>query len=415
MNTKVRKSLLASFAAILLMSSFNPVLAKEKVKEQAKKEEQTEAVEKKEVYPDLGIESESVVLYDMKLKKIVYQKNPDSVIPTASLAKIMTLSIASDKLKNSDVKNTDEVTISEKAWKTGGSRMFIEVGKQVPFGELFKGVAVISGNDAAVSIAEHISGSTEEFVKEMNAKAAELKMNNTTFETVNGLPIDGLMDVSTAKDLTLLTIDYLKKYPDNLKIHSMKSYAFDNGRNVIEQKNRNPLLKSYEGADGLKTGWIEGHHNLIGTAQGNGIRLIAVIMSSPSEEVRAQDAKKLLDYGFSQYRVYSFADKDELVEKVTVYKAKDIKKTSVVYENKTEITIHNMDAKKIKQKIDIPDYITGGKKKGDVIGSKKIYLGDEVIETINIVLTEDLPKSNLITTIFDSIALVFNKITSKLF
>lgn len=404
MVNKFKKPVIGVMTALLLFSSPAVGFAEE-VKTGDKNKKQVE----KEVKPELDLFSESAFLYDMNLNKVIYEKNPDQKIPTASLAKVMTLLIASEQLASGNVKKEDKVTVSEKAWKTGGSRMFLEVGRQVPFNEIFKGVAVVSGNDASVAIAEHIDGSTEKFANRMNKKAKELGMKNTTFVSPNGLPVDDRTDISTAKDLGLMTKEYIKKYPGNLKIHSLQEYAFDTGRGVIEQKNRNPLLGEYKGADGLKTGFIEDTYNLIGTAQKDGIRLIFVSMKSASANERAKDAKTLLDYGFGQYNKYHIANKGEKISSLPVYKTKDVKKTDIVIKEDAEVVIHSSQLKngKIEKKIHLPEYVNASKglKSGAKVGSISYYAGKKEIYEVELVIREDLEPASWWEKGLDSIIL----------
>ena len=364
---------------------------------------------------EVNIQAESAVVFDMNLGEVVYQVNPDKQYPTASLAKVMTMYLASEAKANGEVKDDDLVDISAKAWKTYGSRMFLEVGRQVPYGDIMKGIAIVSGNDASVAMAEHLEGSTDNFVKKMNEKAVALGMENTKFETVNGLPKDGSLDLSTANDLAKLSVDYINKYESNLGIHSTKTFAFDTGRGVIEQSNHNPLLGKYEGVDGLKTGYVDNHYNYIGTAKRDGVRLVVVTLKSPSASARESDAKKLLDYGFSQYKKYTFNDANTTLDKLAVYKSSDVKETEVVIKDKLEIVLHSKYEEGLREEIDIPDYLLGGQKKGDVVGEKNIYSGDELLAQADIVLTEDLPKANFLGRVFDSIAISFNWIVDKIF
>lgn len=394
---EVKKPLIGIIAAAILISAPISTFA-EKADDVHKTKSKSKAAKVVKM-PKLPIESEAVYLYDMNLNKVVYSKKPNKVLPTASLAQLMSLYLASDALTSGKVKANEKVKISEKAWRTPGSRMFLEIGREVPFGELFKGVAVVSGNDASVAMAEHLEGSTSNFVDKMNEKAKELNMTKTKFRSVNGLPEGDKEDTSTAKDLGVMTVSYLKEYPGNLAIHSMKQYNFDTGREVIEQTNRNPLLQSYGAADGLKTGWIEGSYNLIGTAEKDGVRLVVVTLKGESEQVRAKDARTLLDYGFNQYKKYVFDKKGDKVETLPVYKSSETKKANLIMQDDLELIIHTSQLSKknkIKEKVVIPDYINAGKglKAGDVVGKKQIFIGKKLIHETDIVVKEDIEKGS---------------------
>ncbi|MCU7666954.1 D-alanyl-D-alanine carboxypeptidase family protein [Bacillus thuringiensis] len=403
---QLKKPLIGVMSLLVLATAPSAAFAEKEDTHAKKKVKAAEVVK----MPELPIESEAAFVYDMNLKKVIYEKNADEVIKTASLAKVMTLFLASDDLAAGKVKENDKVLVSEKSWKTGGSRMFLEVGREVPFGEAFKGVAVVSGNDAAVAIAEHLAGSTDEFVKRMNKKAKELKMTHTNYRSVNGLPDGDLDDTSTPRDLGNMTVKYLKKYPGNLKIHSLQEFSFDTGRGVIKQKNRNPLLGEYTGADGLKTGWIDGHYNLIGTAEKGGVRLVIVTMKGATEQIRAKDAKILLDYGFNQYNKYVLNKKGEKVATLPVYKASEDKKAEVVMKNEDEVVIHSSQLKgkqKVKEKLVLPDYINAGKgmKAGDLVGKKQYFIGKKLIHESDVVLKEGIEKGNWWQKTLDSILL----------
>lgn len=412
-----KKTAVGLLSASLLLSSSNVALAEESNKKETKVETKKEEVN----FPDLQIESESAILYDTHLNKIIFEKNADQVTPTASLAKVMTMLLSSEAIKSEKIKEDDLVTISKKAWKTGGSRMFLNVGAKVPFNELFAGLAIVSANDAAVAMAEHLEGSTQEFAKKMNEKAKELDMKNTNFISPNGLPDGENTDVSTARDLMLLSKDYLKKHPNNMVIHKKLEFvtdkAYSGGRDDIQQSNRNPILKDYKGADGLKTGWIDGHYNFIGTAVKDDVRLIVILMTSPSLKARTNDAEKLLNFGFEQYSKIIVNKAGDEIQKIAVYKSEGVKKTQVVIKDSIELVVHNSDFEEgeIKEEIILPKHLIGGKKENEVVGKKNIYLGKKKIATADLVITEDLPKAGFLQSILDNISLMVKWVSDKLF
>ena len=177
--------------------------------------------------PPVSISSPSAILINAENGDILFEKEKNENYDIASVTKVMTLLIASEELKKGTLKGTDKVKVSEKAWRMGGSKMFIEVGQEVAAEELIKGIAIVSGNDAAVALAEHMGGTEEQFVEKMNAKAKELKMKDTTYYSPNGLGLgdDKHFDTSTAKDLALLAKYYVNAYPENMKIHGMTEYT----------------------------------------------------------------------------------------------------------------------------------------------------------------------------------------------
>jgi serine-type D-Ala-D-Ala carboxypeptidase (penicillin-binding protein 5/6) len=239
------------------------------------------------------ISARSAIVMDMTTGRILYAKNADDTIQPASITKVLSLYLADEAIREGRVHPRDPVKISRKAWRTGGSKMFIQVGSEIPLGVLLTGMAVVSANDASVAVAEYIGGDVKSFVERMNRKARELGMTRSSFRNPNGLPAKG--QVSTARDMLILARDYLLRFPESLNIHSQRYFTY----NDITQHNRNALLKRYPNADGLKTGWVHqaGYH-IIATAKRDNTRLIAVVMGAKNPNLRTKDAEKLLDMGF---------------------------------------------------------------------------------------------------------------------
>ncbi len=241
----------------------------------------------------LRITSRSAILMDMTADRILFAHNADAAIQPASITKVLSLYIADEAIREGQVTLRDPVKISRKAGRTGGSKMFLQAGSELPLEELLKGMAVVSANDASVAVAEYIGGGTEKFVERMNRKARELGMYNSHFRNPNGLPAEG--QVTTARDILTLARAYLSQFPESLNIHSQQYYTY----RKITQHNRNSLLSRYPNADGLKTGWVHkaGYH-LVATAKRGDTRLIAVIMGAKNPKIRSREAERLLDEGF---------------------------------------------------------------------------------------------------------------------
>ena len=221
----------------------------------------------------ITVNARSAILMEAASGQILAAHNKDERIPPASFVKVLTLYIVYDMLREGKFKLADEVYISKKAWETGGSKMFIAVDTKIPLEELIKGIAVVSGNDACVAVAEYISGTTEAFVHLMNETASKLGMSSSHFENPHGLPSP--QQYTTAYDMAVLVRSYVNAFPDALHIHSLQEYTYGN----IRQDNRNILLRRDPTVDGLKTGYIEesGYH-LVATAKRDERRLIAVVM-----------------------------------------------------------------------------------------------------------------------------------------
>jgi D-alanyl-D-alanine carboxypeptidase len=235
----------------------------------------------------------SAILMDMSTGRVLYSHNADDPLPPASITKVLSLYLADEAIREGRVRPTDPVRISRKAGQTGGSRMYIQAGSEIPLAELLKGMAVVSANDASVAVAEHIGGDVETFVGQMNRKARELGMERSVFKNPNGLPAKG--QFTTARDMMILAGHYLRRFPESLDLHSQQYFTYHD----ITQRNRNSLLRHYPDADGLKTGWIvkSGYH-IVATAKRGNTRLIAVVMGAKTPGIRAREAARLLDEGF---------------------------------------------------------------------------------------------------------------------
>ena len=239
----------------------------------------------------------SAILMDMTTGRVLYARNADDPLPPASITKVLSLYIADEAIRDGKVHPSDLVKISRRAGRTGGSKMFIQAGSEIPLDELLKGMAVVSANDASVAVAEYIGGNVEGFVKQMNGKARDLGMTRSFFKNPNGLPARG--QFTTARDMLILACDYLQRFPESLNLHSQQYYTYRD----ITQRNHNSLLRHYPDADGLKTGWvIKGGYHIVATAKRGNTRLIAVVMGAKTPAIRAKEAEGLLDEGFRMVR-----------------------------------------------------------------------------------------------------------------
>ena len=234
------------------------------------------------------------ILYNMQSGKVLYAQDADRRIAPASLTKIMTMYMVMDHIKAGKVKLKDQVKISALAAKQGGSRMRLRAGERVSLDKLMMGLAVSSGNDAAMAVAEHVAGSQKAFVRLMNAKAKKLGMKNTVFLNPHGLPAKG--QITTARDMLILSQNYLKTHPKVMRYHRMKTLD----HRGVTTYNKNPLLKDCPGADGLKTGWIQASgYNLISTVKRGDTRLVGVVLGSANSKVRAREMRSLVEAGFT--------------------------------------------------------------------------------------------------------------------
>jgi len=246
---------------------------------------------------ELKLSVHSAILMDATTGRVLYTHNADAPLQPASITKVLSLYLADEAIREGKVRPTDTVKISRKAGRTGGSRMFIQAGSEIPLEELLKGMAVVSANDASVAVAEYIAGNVEGFVEMMNRKAGELGMTHSVFKNPNGLPARG--QYTTARDMLILANKYLQRFPEALNLHSQQYFTY----NDITQRNRNSLLRNYPNADGLKTGWVfQAGYHIVATAKRGNTRLIAVVMGAKNPSIRARETEMLLDEGFMMVR-----------------------------------------------------------------------------------------------------------------
>ena len=242
----------------------------------------------------------SVILIEASTGKVLYEKNADEKLPPASVTKVMTMLLTMEAIDSGKIALTDLVSASEHAASMGGSQIYLKVGETMTVEDLLKSVVVCSANDAAVALAEHISGSEESFVAAMNARAKELGMVNTTFENTNGLDDTTQNHLTTARDIAIMSAELIEKHPKILTYSSIWMDTIRDGAFGLTNTNR--LIRFYHGANGLKTGSTSRAKFCISaSAKRDGLQLIAVIMGSPTRDTRNQVAKDLLDFGFANY------------------------------------------------------------------------------------------------------------------
>lgn len=346
------------------------------------------------------VHARSAVLLNAYSGVFLYEKNTDERLIPASLVKILTLYLAFDALKAGQAKLEDQVTISKNAWKMGGSQMFIEVGQQVKFDDLLKGITVVSGNDACVAVAEAVSGSVPVFVQNMNDKAKTLGLTNSQFLDPHGLPAEG--QYTSARDIAILSYHYIKDHPEALKYHSLKEFTYGN----ITQQNRNGLLFQDNTADGLKTGWTkEAGFHLVATAQRDNDRFIAVVMGAKKVKEREEDAQVLLTYGFKNFSTTKFCGKGEKVGEIKVWKGK---KGIVSVEPSEDgfITLRKGKEKALSITKQIPESIFAPVAKAQRLGTLTITLDGNKVREIALVASEEVPKGGILKRMLHSFILI---------
>ena len=264
--------------------------------------------------------AKTALLIDLSTGEVLLDKNSDEKTYPSSMTKIMTALMAFEKIKDGTLSMDQEFLISKKAWKMGGSKMFIEVDKKVKVSDLLLGVVVQSGNDASIAIAEGISGSEETFAIEMNNLAKKIGLNNTNFTNSSGWPNDN--HYTTAKDLAKVAQYTLNEHPELYKMYAITEFTYSG----IKQDNRNPLLYSFEGADGFKTGHTQAAgYGLVGSAERGGRRLLLVLNGLETSRSRAQESLRLMDWGFNNFQLVDFYKQGEFVIEASTWLGKQEK------------------------------------------------------------------------------------------
>ena len=332
----------------------------------------------------------SALLMDYDSGKILYEMNPHEKLPPASVTKIMTMLLTMEEIQKGNLKYTDIVTASAYAKSMGGSTIFLDEGEQMSVDDLLKGIAVSSGNDACVAIAEHISGNTQDFVQAMNKRAKELGMNNTNFVNCNGL--DTPEHYTTAYDIALMSRE-LMKHEDIFRYTTIWMDSLRNGEFTLS--NTNKLIRFYDGATGLKTGSTsKALFCISATAKRDNLHLISVIMGAPTSKERQKDASSLLNYGFGKYKNSLPVKKNDTVPDVKISKG-----TKQYAKVKVTDDIRVLEEKGSKEEIKIDYKIKKGikapVKAGDIAGEVICSQNGKTLGKSNIIYTEDINKINL--------------------
>ncbi len=332
-------------------------------------------------------DAQSAVLMDGLTGQILYEQNPHLRIPPASFVKVLTLYIVFDALRAGQIKMEDLVTVSEKAWRIQGSKMFIKVGERVKVDDLLKGITVASGNDACIAIAEHLAGSEEVFVSKMNEKAALLGLKESQFKNSHGMPTDD--QYTSAMDMVLLARRYIEDHPEALVYHSTTEFEY----NKIRQGNRNTLLQKNIGVDGLKTGHIEesGYH-LLATAKREGQRMIAVVMGCNKMNKRAPEGQKLLEYGFKNFSTVEVVKKGATFGPVKVKRGKSNQVILTALED-GRMTVPKGKENSVSAVPQLPQSIVAPIQKGQAVAKVLIQNEGKVVKEVNLIASLAVEKS----------------------
>lgn len=345
------------------------------------------------------IPAKGYILMDHASGDVLAESNADARLEPASLTKLMTAYIAFDALGRGDIGLDDAVTVSERAWRTPGSRMFIEVDTQVSVEKLLHGLIVQSGNDASVALAEHIAGSVESFVELMNRRASELGMTGTAYANPTGLPAEG--HVSTARDLAVLARALIDRFPEYYDWYSIRDYTY----NEIKQHNRNALLWRDDSVDGLKTGYTDSAgYCQVSSAERSGMRLIAVVLGMPSAQSRADGSEALLDYGFAHFETHRLYARGQQLTEVRVWKGNPAF-TGLAIDRDLYVTIPRGAYDLLSATMQLTTELIAPVDQDTLVGRVEVSLAGERLATASLTPSRTVPVAGLLTRMIDGFRL----------
>ncbi len=342
------------------------------------------------VFAEMDLNSPSAILLDYNTGQVIFSKNEKEKLPPASITKIMNLLIVMELLSDGNITLEDKVAVSENASKTPGTTIYLDRDEVQTVDNLIKAISIRSANDAAVALAEHISGSEAEFVKLMNKKAKSLGMNNTNFSNCTGLSSDN--HYTTASDIGKMSkalldhnmiYDYLNTYMEDIEVGKTK-------KSIQTMVNTNRLIKDYVGANGIKTGYTsEAKHCISASAKRDNLHLIAVVMKSDSSDSRFKDAKTLLDFGFSNYKTLTIGSKGDIITGIEIQKGKK-NLVDLVLERDCHILLKKEVSAEVEKLVNIPSFMEAPIKENQIVGELVIKSNGKIVDTVNLLAKEEV-------------------------
>jgi len=349
----------------------------------------------------------SYILQDFRSGKVLAENNADVKLAPASLTKIMTVFVVFTEIRNGHLHLDDTATISQKAWATGGSKMFVKVDDKVKIEDLLKGVIIQSGNDASVALAEHVAGDESTFAEMMNQYAQRLGMLNTHFVDSNGLPAEN--HYTTARDLATLTSALIKEFPEYYRWFSQQEFTYNN----ITQHNRNTLLSRDGSVDGVKTGFTDdAGYCLVASALRDDMRLISVVMNTKSAAARAAENQNLLNYGFRFFEAHKIFQGKTALAEPRVWKG-DEKNAPLGLAEDLYVTIPRRQFDGVKSEIVVDPKIMAPIQEGAKLGSVKVTLKGEVLANKDLIALTAVQQGGIFRRAYDSIAMLLGKSDAK--
>ena len=347
------------------------------------------------------IAASSYVLMDATTGEILVSENADQPLPPASLTKIMTSYVAANELANGTISLDDPVYVSVKAWQTEGSKMFIQEGTSVRLEDILRGIVIQSGNDSSIALAEHIAGSEDAFADMMNQHAQLLGLTNSHFVNASGLPAED--HYMSAHDLAVLAQALIERFPSHYSIYAEREFTY----NDIRQPNRNTLLFRDDTVDGVKTGHTDAAgYCLVASAQRDNMRLIAVVMGTASEDARAVETQKLLTYGFRFYETHKLFDANEVLSSNQVWSGKT-NSVNIGIKDEVYLTVPRGQADNMETALEIGDTLKAPIEAGQVLGSVRVSLADQVYYEGPVVAMEPVERGGFIKRLMDWMHLFF--------
>ena len=337
----------------------------------------------------LATNAKSALLLEASTGEVIFSKNINEKLEPASLTKMMSMLIVLESIDKGIIKWDDIVTVSKNASSMGGSQILLEENEKMSVRDLFKGVAIASGNDAIVALAEQIAGTEANFVELMNKRAQELGLTNTNFKNPHGLTEDG--HYTTASDLAIIALE-LVKHEEVFEYTSIyEDYLRENTSRKLWLVNTNKLVRFYDGADGLKTGYTDtAGYCLVATAKKNNMRIIAIVLDEPTSEIRNKEVTEMLNYAFSQYELGTAIEENHVLKNVKVEKGV-IDNIDIIPAKKVTYLKNKLDSEaNVKYEVNI-DKVTAPLKSGDVIGKMKVEINGNY-EIVNLTVKEDVKK-----------------------
>jgi serine-type D-Ala-D-Ala carboxypeptidase (penicillin-binding protein 5/6) len=354
------------------------------------------------------VAASSYILIDAKTGKVIVEQNADLQLPPASLTKIMTAYIAEVEIDNGNMSMDDEVHISEKAWATQGSKMFVDVNSKVRVEDILRGIIIQSGNDASVAMAEHLAGSEEAFADMMNQHAARLGMTNTHFMNSSGLDTEEAFNIMSARDLATLARATINEHPDHYSIYSQREFSY----NGITQPNRNTLLFRDNTIDGMKTGWTTAAgFCLVASGERDGMRLISVVMGTASEDARAIESAKLMTYGFRFFETLKLYEAGQVLGSAKVWSGKE-NSVDLGITEELHMTIPRGRTADLQASLNLQETITGPIEQGQVLGTVDIMLDGETLYHGDVAALQAVERAGLLKRLIDFLTMFFTNLFS---